>query len=565
VSYQITLSNGSVLVNVADNSLDNSTSLTLVGQNFLGYGTAIADNFVRLLENAANTTSPVKPLVGQLWYDTAHSLMKVWTGTIWFALATGVSSVVTKTGDVTFSQLIASGIAPQVSPIFTGVPQAPTAALGTSTNQIASTAFVIGEITSLSTGVISVIGNTGIVTLNQLIAGGLAPIASPTLTGIPKVPTAPTGTNTTQIASTAFVLASISSISAGVISVVGFTGIVTLANLINGGVAPIASPSFTGIPQCATAPPGTSNNQIADTAFVTQAIAAIPVSPTPPKNRLPAPLNLYVATTGNDANDGLTVSTAFRTLQKAWNTILYNYDMNGFLVTVNVADGTYGGVVCSGAPVGASLFANLQATPPIFGSSYGGPAPVKFMSSSGNASRCIVSTTNQSCFLASFGAQIDVTSMSLTAAGGAQGNNTNGSALVCTNGGYIGSNSNIFLTCGNSHVEAYGGLIDMNDSNTISGGASVCLQAARMGHVNANGTILNITGSPFFSSAFVVSQFHSLVEIGGATFNNAGNVGGAKFLAQIGGVIATDGSDPNSYLPGNISGNADGSTFGLYV
>src|SRR5262245_17272350 len=36
---------------------------------------------------------------------------------------------------------------------------------------------------------------------------GLAPLASPTFTGTPAAPTAPNGTNTTQIATTAYVLA----------------------------------------------------------------------------------------------------------------------------------------------------------------------------------------------------------------------------------------------------------------------------------------------------------------------------------------------------------------------
>jgi hypothetical protein len=64
------------------------------------------------------------------------------------------------------------------SPAFTGTPTAPTAAGGTNTTQIATTAFV---------------------------ATNYAPLASPALTGTPTAPTATTGTNTTQIATTAFV------------------------------------------------------------------------------------------------------------------------------------------------------------------------------------------------------------------------------------------------------------------------------------------------------------------------------------------------------------------------
>lgn len=71
------------------------------------------------------------------------------------------------------------------SPTFTGVPAAPTAAPGTNTTQLATTAFVT-------------------------LADNLkANIASPTLTGTPAAPTAAPGTNTTQLATTAFVKAAI--------------------------------------------------------------------------------------------------------------------------------------------------------------------------------------------------------------------------------------------------------------------------------------------------------------------------------------------------------------------
>jgi hypothetical protein len=74
-----------------------------------------------------------------------------------------------------------SSLAPLASPALTGTPTAPTAAAATNTTQIATTAFVEGEISPL------------------------APIASPALTGTPTAPTATAGTNTTQLATTAFV------------------------------------------------------------------------------------------------------------------------------------------------------------------------------------------------------------------------------------------------------------------------------------------------------------------------------------------------------------------------
>ena len=89
--------------------------------------------------------------------------------------------------EVSISSLAAkAGLA---SPTFTGTPAAPTAAQGTSTTQIATTAFVNAEIAADTTA--------------------KAPLADPTFTGTPAAPTAAVSTNTTQIATTAFVVAEI--------------------------------------------------------------------------------------------------------------------------------------------------------------------------------------------------------------------------------------------------------------------------------------------------------------------------------------------------------------------
>lgn len=82
--YQITLTNGTVLTTIADQTEDHTTSLTLIGRNYAaGYGGAVAENFVHLLENAANTSAPTSPLTGQMWYNTTTNTMQVWSGTSW--------------------------------------------------------------------------------------------------------------------------------------------------------------------------------------------------------------------------------------------------------------------------------------------------------------------------------------------------------------------------------------------------------------------------------------------------------------------------------------------------
>jgi len=67
---------------------------------------------------------------------------------------------------------------------------------------------------------------------------------------------------------------------------------------------------------------------------------------------LTADRTYYVATTGDDGNDGLTVGAAFLTLQKALDVVSTNIDSASFDVTIQLADGTYtcpaGGFVVKG-------------------------------------------------------------------------------------------------------------------------------------------------------------------------------------------------------------------------
>ena len=80
--------------------------------------------------------------------------------------------------------------ADSISPTFIGLPTAPTAAIGTSSIQLATTAFV-----------------TAANALQDTAIALKAPLASPALTGTPTAPTAAVDTNTTQLATTAFVIA----------------------------------------------------------------------------------------------------------------------------------------------------------------------------------------------------------------------------------------------------------------------------------------------------------------------------------------------------------------------
>lgn len=82
MTYFINKTDGTILSNVADGQVDQlSSDITLIGKNYSGFGEALNENFVKLLENFANSVRPSHPIKGQVWFDTAESKLKVYNGT----------------------------------------------------------------------------------------------------------------------------------------------------------------------------------------------------------------------------------------------------------------------------------------------------------------------------------------------------------------------------------------------------------------------------------------------------------------------------------------------------
>ena len=80
MSYTINLTNGNVFAVIPDGTINQTSSQTLVGKNYAGYGQFLDDNFIHLLENGANSTPPGAPLTGQLWFNTATGVLQVYNG-----------------------------------------------------------------------------------------------------------------------------------------------------------------------------------------------------------------------------------------------------------------------------------------------------------------------------------------------------------------------------------------------------------------------------------------------------------------------------------------------------
>jgi hypothetical protein len=92
MAYVINKFNGVQLVVLDDGTIDTSTSLGLVGRNYVGYGETQNENFVFLLENFANTAPPSRPLTGQIWFNTTDDTAYAYDGSNWNPIGSAASS-----------------------------------------------------------------------------------------------------------------------------------------------------------------------------------------------------------------------------------------------------------------------------------------------------------------------------------------------------------------------------------------------------------------------------------------------------------------------------------------
>lgn len=395
MSYLINKTNGQLILTLLDGTADgpsinpglNTLDINLFGKNYPTYGEYQNENFVKLLENFANSTPPTSPVRGELWYDTTNNLLKVFATTTWKPVSPMIVSatqpvtadttvvVGTQWWDTTNDQVFAytgtnwvligppyskidgkSGAFPEniydtlgvkhtvvkiytngnvssiasYDTIFTpnvaisGFANISTGwnvntAIGAQYVGTATNALALGDVlavnyartdidesfagnVSIASDKLQIVANDDVSIINTTsgastnfyanVAGiltravylngvtgtlqtsgtpssnydvtnksyvdtsiataiaPLAPLESPSLTGIPLAPTAAIGTNTAQLATTEFVQFAVAPL------------------------APLASPTLSGVPTTPTAGPGTSTLQIASTEFVTTAIEA---------------------------------------------------------------------------------------------------------------------------------------------------------------------------------------------------------------------------------------------------------------------------------------------------
>lgn len=81
MAYIVNKTDGTAITTITDGTIDNTTSLTLFGKSYSGFGELLNEDLVKLLENSASTSAPSAPLRGELWFDTTTNQLKVYDGT----------------------------------------------------------------------------------------------------------------------------------------------------------------------------------------------------------------------------------------------------------------------------------------------------------------------------------------------------------------------------------------------------------------------------------------------------------------------------------------------------
>ena len=81
MAYAINKTDGTIVATITDGTINNSTSLTLFGKSYSGFGELLNENLIKLLENSSSTATPTTPLKGELWFDANTNQIKVYDGT----------------------------------------------------------------------------------------------------------------------------------------------------------------------------------------------------------------------------------------------------------------------------------------------------------------------------------------------------------------------------------------------------------------------------------------------------------------------------------------------------
>lgn len=265
------------------------------------------------------------------------------------------------------------------------------------------------------------------------------------------------------------------------------------------------------------------------------------------RTKLTADTTFYVATTGSDSNTGLSAAAPFRTLQKAWDSICQNYDLNNYTATIKVAGGTYtAGIATNLRPANGAIIIDGNTAV---------PAAVTINVADGVA------------FSFFDAGRVSLRGLSIAAGGVNAPFALKGIGISAARGTSIAIRDIVFYACSLAHLFATQGAVIYYDATAanqvaiaIQGGALMHAGADQGGFVSLFGGTVTLTGTPVFSLAFAQATFGALVQATATVFS--GGATGPRYSAGGNAVIYTAGAGA-TYLPGNAAGTV--STGGQYI
>lgn len=259
---------------------------------------------------------------------------------------------------------------------------------------------------------------------------------------------------------------------------------------------------------------------------------------------LTAPRTYYVRVDGSDSTGtGLSNdANAFRTKQKAYDTIADTLDLAGNTVTIQLGNGTYtAGLVTAKGVVGGN-----------------GPASIVILGSP-TPSNVLIAVTSQDGFgigETAFGAgtsgqtQITIAGVKITTTTAGNCINASGGSVAVTVGlpGYPID----FGTCAQTHIVGnHNAWVIAGTNNLVSGGAIAHAAALSNSVVALHGTTETFSNSPVFTF-YAYADTGGTLFVDGMTYTNKATVTGTRFFAASEGMIYALGNA--TYLPGNSTG-----------
>ncbi|MGI8839775.1 MAG: hypothetical protein ACR2F8_03155 [Caulobacteraceae bacterium] len=248
------------------------------------------------------------------------------------------------------------------------------------------------------------------------------------------------------------------------------------------------------------------------------------------RRSLTANRTFYVAPAGNDAHDGLTLGTAWLTIQHAVDTLLAGWDMAGFTATIQCAAGAYN------APVGVRA--------PFVGAGSGG---VVLQGDTATPANCTITTgagfDSINCLN---GAVLRVQGFTVASAQ---------SGLAAQLGGVLEFEAIAFGACVDHLHSNFGGSILAIGAYSVVAGADHHAQAFG-GQVNLQDTTITLTGTPAFTAEFLYADALGVVFAQSLAFSGTGS--GSGWLAARNGYVDTDGTSAAITGAGFTAGSTSG-------